>query len=353
MKKQTIFFNDNTEKWIKTLPKGRVLLVCGKSFQKLSVKEDFSHLDVVQFSGFSPNPRYEEIAEGIKLFLRENCAAIAAVGGGSAIDTAKCIKAFANSDLTKNAFEQEIKAADVPLLAVPTTAGSGSESTQFAVFYSNGEKQSISHESILPDIVLLKPELLNTLPEYQRKATFFDALGQAIESIWAVSATEESRTIAAEALKIIWENRYGYLKNTKEGNIGLMRGANLAGQAINLTKTTAPHAMSYKMTTNFSVAHGHAVGLCLPKVWRAMADNLTLENAFCIIAAAMGTANLEEAVAAVEDLLREQNLSLKEYASEEQLELLAGSVNTERLSNNPVRFSKEELKEIYRKVFCG
>ena len=110
-------FDENKE-----LLKGRKLfLVCRGSFDRLNMSEYIKSLDPVRFSGFTPNPKIEEVMDGVEVFKASGCDTILAVGGGSPIDVAKCIKHYSE--------------ADVPLIAIPTTSGTGSESTHFAVVY--------------------------------------------------------------------------------------------------------------------------------------------------------------------------------------------------------------------------
>lgn len=130
------------------------------------------------------------------------------------MDVAKCIKLFAFMDLSQNCLTQEIVANDIPLLAIPTTAGTGSEATRFAVIYYQGNKQSVNHTSCIPEYVLMDPGLLITLPMYQRKATMLDASVMPWESFWSVNATEESQKYAAEAIRLVLKEEQAYLANT-------------------------------------------------------------------------------------------------------------------------------------------
>ena len=145
---------------------------------------------------------------------------------------------------------------------MPTTAGTGSEATRYAVIYYNDAKQSITSKSIIPSTVLMDPNALKTLPVYQRKATMCDALCHAIESFWSVNSNEESKKYSRAAIKGVLKNMQGYFENTEEGNAGMLRAAYDAGKAINITQTTAGHAMCYKITSLFGCAHGHAAILC-------------------------------------------------------------------------------------------
>ena len=164
-----------------------IFLVCDSAYGFLKIKDYFDELEdlgieITKFSDFQPNPLYESVVEGVRLFNESGAKLIVAVGGGSAMDVAKCIKLYSNMDPSKNYLEQEIVPNDVVLLAVPTTAGTGSEATRFAVIYYEGKKQSVADYSIIPSVVLFDESALETLPLYQKKATVLDAFCHAIES---------------------------------------------------------------------------------------------------------------------------------------------------------------------------
>ena len=251
---------------------GRYLLVCGRSFSTLGIERYFAPAAV--FSGFAPNPKLEQVCEGVRCFREAKCEAIVAVGGGSAMDVAKCIKLFCRMPDDVPWLKQLFHDTGIPLIAIPTTAGTGSESTRHAVIYENGVKQSVCHESIIPDVAILEPRLLSGLPLYQRKCAMLDALCQCIESYWAVAATAVSREWAVRGIRLILDNWRGYIfDGGLEAAGAVMQGANFSGRAINVTATTAAHAMSYKLTSLCGLPHGHAVALCLPHVWRFLEEH--------------------------------------------------------------------------------
>ena len=302
------------------------------------------------------------IKKGIDLYRREQCDFIVSIGGGSAIDVAKCIKLFVDMDDSEVYLKQEYKDSQIKHLAIPSTAGTGSESTRFAVCYYEGEKQSIAHESIIPDYAILEPKLLETLPMYQKKATMLDALSQAIESYWSVNSNEESKEFSKQAITMILSNIRGYLNNKKYELGQMSLASNLSGRAINITQTTAAHAMSYKITSLFGTAHGHAVALCLPYVWEYMSQHLEK----CIDP--RGQEYLNSVLNDLEEILlinKEEETSydfLKEITmfmemevpileTKEQLDILVASVNPDRLRNFPVELSEEVIRELYIKIF--
>lgn len=321
---------------------------------------------MVRFSDFQPNPLYESVVEGVKVFRDEGCDSIIAVGGGSAIDVAKCIKLYATSsgDGREGSWLQaETKTNSIPFLAMPTTAGTGSEATRYAVIYWNGAKQSITSESIIPETVLMDPSCLSTLPLYQKKATMCDALCHAIESFWSVNSTEESKEYSREAIKGILEHIDGYLNNTDTGNAGMLMAAHEAGKAINITQTTAGHAMCYKITSLFGCAHGHAAMLCDRVLFPWMIRNADrsidsrgkeyLEKTLDEIGGALGCKDAEFGAAKVEELFRKLNFEMP-TATEDQFEQLKTSVNPVRLENHPIQLDEETIDILYHQILrCG
>ena len=305
------------------------LLVCDGAFDLLGITLPCNY---TRFSGFTSNPQFEDIMAGVSVLKNNMCDFILAVGGGSSIDTAKGIKYYSH--------------ADIPIMATPTTSGTGSEATHFAAIYIDGEKHSITDDTLLPDYVVLQPDVLKTLPTYQKKCTMLDALCQAIESWWSKSATPESIEYSRKAIRLILDNMESYLANDDEGNRNMLTASNLAGKAINITTTTAPHAMSYKLTSLYGLPHGHAVALCLPKVWRHM-------KGFDEIALALGGESCDEAVTIFEKLLKDLDIFPPPTATDSDLDMLASSVNLQRLNNNPVELEKDIIKELYYKILEG
>lgn len=339
----------------------KVLLVCDSSFPFLSIKEDIEHMDVphVVFDQFTPNPLYEDVCKGVDLFQITKCDTVLAVGGGSSLDVAKCIKLYCQMDKDKLYLEQEYKDTGVKLIAIPTTAGTGSESTRYAVIYYDGKKQSVTHDSIVPDVAILEPKVLKTLPLYQKKCTMMDALCQGIESWWSVNSTDESKKLSKEAVETIikWWREYIFM-NTDESAEAIMHAANLAGQAICITQTTAAHAFSYKITSLYKLPHGHAVAVGLPEIWEYMVNHLDkciddrgrkyLAGIFGEIAKAMGCGTAVEAIAKFRQIMAEMELTNPiAVKREEELGVLSVSVNPVRLKNNPVELDKETIDNLY------
>lgn len=333
----------------------KVLLVKDSAYEFLGVRTFFDEFSKVEFSEFTPNPLYEQVVEGVKLFNSEKCEVIVAVGGGSTIDVAKCIKLYCRMDPTVNYLKQEKKDTGIILIALPTTAGTGSESTRHAVIYYEGAKQSISHESIVPNYAVIEPSVLKTLPLYQKKCTMLDALCQAIESWWSVNSNAESKEYSKKAIIAIRDNLDAYIfENDEAAAEKILEAANLSGRAINITATTAAHAMSYKITSLYKLPHGHAVAVCMPEVWK-----YSLEHTADSIDP-RGSQYLENTLNEIAELvdldwfnktLEKLEMSFPVFNDKAtELPILASSVNPDRLKNNPVSLSEEVLKEMYERI---
>lgn len=351
--------------WIERTGAKTLLLVCDESIRFL--KEISAHfglienrgIKLVRFCDFQPNPLYESVVAGVQTFLKNDCTAIIALGGGSAMDVAKCIKLFSNMDHGRNYLEQTIVPNRIPFLAIPTTAGTGSEATRYAVIYYNDAKQSVTSESIIPETVLLDPGVLKTLPAYQKKSTMMDAFCHALESFWSVNSTEESRLCSKQAIELVLQNTNGYLANTEDGNAGMLLAANTAGKAINITQTTAGHAMCYKITSLFRCAHGHAAALCDRILFPWMLEHTQLcidprgeaflKDIFRQIANAMGCSTPEDAADKLDAIFTELGFEIPS-ASEEQFAILKSSVNPVRLKNHPVELDLGTIDSLYHMI---
>ena len=349
----------------------KVFLVCDSSYPFLNIKDDIESMGIphVLFSDFTPNPLYEQVCKGIDLFQITKCDSILAVGGGSAIDVAKCIKLAVlakdgNSALIPPLVSTRVECDGfkIPFIAIPTTAGTGSESTHNAVMYYKGEKQTVTNDGILPDYAILEPSVLKTLPLYQKKCTMMDALCQGIESWWSLNSTEVSYEYSRKTIELIMENWRKYIfENDDEAAAKIMQAANYGGRAINITQTTAAHAMSYKITSLYKLPHGHAVAVCLPEIWEYMIDNLDkcidvrgqdyLFGVFSDISNSMSCENPRRAIIFFRQMMKEMDLkNPKAVNRKEELRVLSTSVNPTRLKNNPVMMDKIIINSLYESI---
>ena len=329
----------------------RSFLICGDTTwaksgaaERVRALSDRSGLDIsARFAAFDPNPKTESVEAAYALARENPPDLLLAIGGGSAIDVAKGVL---------DRFLAEGGAEPPLLAAVPTTAGTGSEATRFAVLYKDGKKLSLDRPELRPSLVVLDPALTASLPRYTTACSGLDAIAQAIEALWAVRSTPESDAFAEEALTLLLPALPAAVKTgDATARTAMLRGANLAGRAIDITRTTAAHAFSYAFTSAHRIPHGHAVWLSLPAV---ALYNAAVTDADC--QDPRGAAFVRERIAhiarrvagspdsaALAGFLRDLSADLGVendpfrlgIAGKAELRCLFSQANPERMANNP------------------
>jgi alcohol dehydrogenase len=347
----------------------KIFLVTGKkSFQSSGAADTLMPiLDKYRhqiFNDFTPNPKLVDIQKGIDLF-DDDVELVISVGGGSVIDVGKSInilKAQIGSPVDYITKIKEIIKPGCPLVAIPTTAGSGSEATHFAVVYVNGVKYSLAHEYIQPNFVVIDPSLTLSMPKYVTASTGMDALAQAVESCWSINSTSESKEFAKKAISIVNSNlKKSVATESLQYREKMAQAANLAGKAINISKTTAPHALSYMLTSKYGIAHGHAAILTLGSILEYNSyvsetdcnDKRGSEYVTETLREIVTLLKCKDAIGAkhyletyMNEIGLESNLS-QLGADDEGINDMVEKVNYERLKNNPRALSdKTQLKRI-------
>ncbi len=321
----------------------RPMLVCSQRMQA-----DFhtrTGLDYPLFSGYHANPDLADAAAGVDIYRENGCDGLISVGGGSAMDTAKAVKALLLAGDMEAVKASRLPEGSLPHIAIPGTAGTGAEATPIAVVYVENEKLSLDHPQLLPEGIILDSTLLDTLPMYHKKACAMDALCQGIESYWAAAATAESRIHAERAILGLLRNMNAYLSGDAAAADAVLDAAYASGCAIRISRTTAAHAMSYQITKRIGPAHGHACMLTLPHLWRHMGDApiLTALNAL------MGT---EDGASLLLGLLAATDMLPDVVPDAATLEALTASVNVQRLGNHPQKLTAEDLRDVYVLAFA-
>ncbi len=346
----------------------RILLFSDSPSFTLTGAEEFfseleSHYEIYNVNNFSPNPKFEELNKILNEIPRIEFDIIIAVGGGSVIDMAKLVKIFSAQDFPADRyFEESINFVNPTkkMIAIPTTFGTGSEATHFAVLYKEKVKHSIADAKILPEYVILDPLLTKSIPDYVAACSAMDAFSQAIESFWSVNATDESRKYSSEAIELLKNNM---VSAVKEKNIGskqkIQYAAYLAGKAINISKTTAPHAFSYSLTSHYNIPHGHAVGIFLPVIFKFNYENSnnsqgvwnSLKKELLIL---LGVNNADEAVKFIYEIMLSIGLKTKikdfNLLIIEVKDKVKNGVNTSRLKNNPVPINEHDILNIIEEI---
>ena len=355
----------------------KILLLTGKksystSDAKTKLEPFLRGLKVTRFSDFEVNPKIEDVYAGVSLALKKNPDLIIAIGGGTVIDMAKLINIL--SSQKEHSFINIIKNSSLinnkglsPLVAIPTTSGTGSEATHFAVVYVEKSKYSLAHKFMLPDYVIVDSSLSNKMPKNIAASAAIDALSQAIESYWSVGSTTESQKFARQSIEIILASiEKAVIEKDADAKDSMSLAANLSGKAINISKTTAAHAISYPISTYFNVPHGHAVGLLLGCFFEINSDfelhgindsrgSSYLTNTMLQLLKLFGAADPLDCKLAwykmMNDIGLETNISKLGICSSNDIDLISNNVNLERLNNNPVVVSEETLKNILKSLF--
>ena len=326
----------------------RIFLVTGKSSFSMSGAETWlqdllSECSVVRFSDFSENPTVSEVEYGLSVYRKKPPDLILAVGGGSAIDIAKAIGFFGASGLDPTEYLKNGGAAEFKmpmLLALPTTAGTGSEATHFAVLYLDKKKYSLAEPVLFPAHVILIPQFTASMSAYLTACTGLDALAQAIEAHWAVSGNEESRAYAEKAIRLALCHLENAVEQPDEkSRAGMVEAAYWAGRAINISKTTLCHALSYYMTAHYAYPHGHAVALFLPAVFAAHEQHQVLDRSLIQLFPSSPAPFLKK-------ISSRLGLAARHSFSNKELMTIASKVEPERMKNNPVGFDESELVDL-------
>lgn len=358
----------------KDSPKKIFLVTGNKSYKKSGAELFFSNIfklhSLVHFCNFTENPKIEDVCQGIKLFKENNCDYIIAIGGGSVIDMAKLINiGQGNSAIFYDIIlgSKKIEQFGKKLIAIPTTSGAGSEATHFAVIYVDSKKYSIAHkEYILPDCVILIPELTYSLGKYQTAVSGIDAFAQAIESYWSINSNRESKIFSEKAISLIIKNLPLVINNNDlDARSKMLFASYLAGQAINITKTTGAHAMAYIFTTKYDLPHGHAVALTLASWYKLNCntnhDNIYDKRGVSYVLNTMNklsklfqNENNFDVSMYIEYFIKQVGLEVslsKLNVKKSDLAFILENINIERLSNNPRTVSLEELQVLLEDIY--
>lgn len=329
--------------------------------ERISTLLDAGKLAHQIFDNVEPNPKDYNVAEGAEMTRQLDADCLVSVGGGSPIDCAKAIAVVARQGGAARDYEgpDRIGADVLPLIAIPTTAGTGSEVTFSSVITDSKEKYkfSIKDPKIAPKVALVDPEMTLTMPPGLTAATGMDALTHAIEGFTAKAAEPIADSAALYAIELITT----YLRtavsdgNHLEARAGMLLGSVLAGIAFSHSDVAAVHCVAEALGGKYDAAHGVCNAVVLPAV---MAYNLDYcKDRYARIAGALGLSynNAEEgarqAVAAVQKLAAD--VHLPEFGSlgvqqEDFEELALNSFKNGSNIDNPRPMSKEDYLNLFR-----
>ncbi len=229
-------------------------------------------IEVVVFDKVKPDPTFNIVEASLELYKKEKCEAVIAFGGGSTLDTSKAVAAAAANNCSPKSLEGllKVKKDAVPFIAVPTTAGTGSEVTLVAVVSDDKthKKTTIVSPKIVPKVAVLDPELTTGLPPHITSTTAMDALTHALEAYTNTYATEETDRYALKAINLICNNIEEAMANPTnlEAREALLVGSFYAGMAFTRTFVGYVHAFSHNIGGKYGVPHGLANAVILPHV---------------------------------------------------------------------------------------
>ncbi len=261
------------DEWAGPVP--RVLLVTGRSnLRATGVLDAVCHSlrphHITIFDQVPTNPSPEIAQQAIDTCRSNNCNIVVAIGGGSPIDIGKITALLALGSSDMMSYQRQpttIDFAGLPCIAVPTTSGSSSEVTPFAVTWDKeaAVRYPIAHPNLYPKVAIVDPDLVVTMPPSLAAATGMDAFTSAFEAYWSSHAQPVSDVLALECISLYRENlESSCLEGNADARAKCALASSLSGMAYSSARTTAPHAFGTPLSLFFGTVHGEAVGITLP-----------------------------------------------------------------------------------------
>ncbi|MCH3972221.1 MAG: iron-containing alcohol dehydrogenase family protein [Oscillospiraceae bacterium] len=310
------------------------------------------------FSELSPNPDVTEVDACAAAIRASKCEFVVALGGGSAMDLAK---AAASICLTEDSICKyhgtgvPMPQAHLPLIAVPTTAGTGSEVTCVSVLsdHAKGKKAPIVSDAFFPDYAVIDPKLTYSMPPYVTACTGIDVLSHAIEGYWSKGHQPVCDACAFYAADLVFHNLECAYHNPKDctAREKMCEASVIAGLAFTLPKTTSSHACSFPLTNLYGIPHGEACGLTLDYFARINAD--AQNGRVQTFAKKLGFYDVNDMADAIFALKKKLGLrtDLKDlHLSDTQIAELVRISRHPNLYNNPVEITDEMLTQMYQSM---
>lgn len=324
---------------------------------------DNAEIDYEIYSEIKPNPTIKNVQTGVKAFKNSGADCIIAIGGGSSMDTAKAI-----GIIIKNPDFADVRSLEgvapttnkcVPIIAVPTTAGTAAEVTiNYVITDTEKNRKMVCVDpKDIPVVAVVDPDMMSSMPKGLTAATGMDALTHAIEGYITAGAWELSDMFHLKAIEIISRSLRGAVENTPEGREGMALGQYVAGMGFSNVGLGIVHSMAHPLGALYDTPHGVANAIILPTVmeYNAPATGEKYRN----IAKAMGVEGVDEmtldearkaAVDAVKKLSHDVGIpeNLKDIVKPEDIDFLAQSAYDDACRpGNPRETSVEEIKELY------
>jgi alcohol dehydrogenase class IV len=314
------------------------------------IRSALDKVQITEFTEIEPEPTQATVNRAREVARRTRPDAIIALGGGSVLDAAKVVAATHRAKIDLAALMN--RAIPVPhretvLIALPTTAGSGSEVTPFAVLTNAaGDKQSLPSTEFYPDIAVVAPTLVTTCPQQVAGDAGIDALAHALEALWSTQANPISDELAYAAVALVLHHLPVYYADRTDAVAasGMARAATLAGMAFSNTFTAACHALSYPIGKRYSLSHGAACGVTLHHV--AQLNEPAIHPKFAILAERLqlrDAAAVPQAVAALRAHITTIPTLKQLAASDDDLRTISETYFVPLMNNNPVQMTHSEI----------
>ena len=323
-----------------------------------------SNLEYEIYSNIKPNPTIENVQNGVNAYKKSNADYIIAIGGGSSIDTAKAIGIIINNPEFEDVRSLEgvapTKNKCVPIIAVPTTAGTAAEVTiNYVITDAEKNRKFVCVDTNdIPVVAIVDPDMMESMPKGLTAATGMDALTHAIEGLITRGAWEMSDMFHIKAIELISKHLRGAVENTKEGREGMALGQYIAGMGFSNVGLGIVHSMAHPLGALYDTPHGIANAIILPTVMEYNAE--VTGDKYKYIAKAMGVENVENmsveeyrkaAIDAVKKLSSDIGIpsNLKDIVKVEDIDFLAQSAYDDACRpGNPKETSVEDIANLYK-----
>ena len=325
-----------------------------------------SNLEYEIYSNIKPNPTIENVQNGVNAYKKSNADYIIAIGGGSSIDTAKAIGIIINNPEFEDVRSLEgvapTKNKCVPIIAVPTTAGTAAEVTiNYVITDAEKNRKFVCVDTNdIPVVAIVDPDMMESMPKGLTAATGMDALTHAIEGLITRGAWEMSDMFHIKAIELISKHLRGAVENTKEGREGMALGQYIAGMGFSNVGLGIVHSMAHPLGALYDTPHGVANAIILPTVMEYNAE--VTDDKYKYIAKAMGVENVENmsveeyrkaAIDAVKKLSKDIGIptDLRDIVKVEEIDFLAQSAYDDACRpGNPKETSVEDIANLYKSL---
>ncbi|QHQ59834.1 iron-containing alcohol dehydrogenase [Anaerocolumna sedimenticola] len=355
---------------LKNLPSGKIMILSGRRLEAIgTVKKVTDLLDEegikhIEFLDIEANPSVETVNAAAKAYLDNKAAGIIALGGGSPMDVAKSVGILAvyGGDITQYEGGGKVPGKIAPIIAIPTTAGTGSEVTAFSVITdrTRNYKLTIFSNELIPVYALLDPDLIMSLPADIAAATGMDALVHGIESYLSKVASPFSDAMAEYAIKMIGRNirRFVADRSDEEAACSMLLASTFAGIAFNWARLGNVHAMAHPLGGYFNIPHGIANAILLPVVleYNALVDNGKYEIIYNLLKTGKDKIYqdpytlVEEVKKLLKELQIPEKLSSVGVTENKFKAMSADAMKSGNIAVNPRKTEIKDIEMLYKKA---